>query len=625
MVKIYGEELKDITRESLNQMFWETVEKHGSITAVKYKSGDKFVGFDYRELGDKVRKLAQGLMSLGVQKEDKVSLLAQTRWEWVLSDFAILTAGGVTVTIYPTLPPNIIKHICSDSDSVAIIVENQEHLDNVMAVKDELPLLRHIISIEPVSSTEDNVLTVEEVIKKGEEFEKENPGAYKERWQSVQPDDLSSIVYTSGTTGLPKGTMLSHWNWRFNVYSAVQMTHFEEADELLCFLPLAHVYMRIVLFAGVWAGSVNYFSTTDRLAEDLPVVKPRAFVSVPRLFERVNIRLMEQINSGPAVRKSIFLWASDVARQVGQHQSRGLRLPSGLKFKHKLADRLVFSKIKERLGADRLRWTVSAGSALTRDLAFFFNGLGIKIMEGYGMTECAGPSNINPHDKIKPGTVGPPIPGVFEKIAEDGEILMKGDNLMQGYYKLPEETKISFTEDGWLKTGDIGEFDEDGYLVFKERKKHILVLSTGKNVAPLPIEESLKKSVWIDEAMVIGDDRKYVSTLLWPNYQMIIKYAEENTIPYDDSLIEYEEGPGGEQVPISIDPSLLKSEEIIKVIQKEVDEANKDFAVFEQTKKFAMAPRSLSVEKGEITPTLKLKRKEVQKIYQDLIEEMYQS
>ncbi len=624
-VIVRGKEMEEVSRESLNQMFWNSIEQYSELEAVKYRVGDEFLGYTYGEFGDKVRQLAQGLMSLGIKKEDKVSLLSETRWEWVLADFAILTAAGITVTIYPTLPSSLIKHIVQDSDSVAIILENQEQLDRLMEVVDDLEELKYIITIEETTRDRENILTLEEVMEKGKDFQANNPGLYEERWKSVAPDDLSSIVYTSGTTGLPKGTMLSHWNWRFNFYSVTQVFTFGPGDRLLAFLPLAHAYMRCVCLGIGGVGATTYFSLPERLAEDLPVVKPTAFVSVPRLFERVYQRILDQMEDASALRRRIFFWAASVAREIGKLQGKAEPVPAGLRLKHKLADRLVFSKLRKRMGVDQLRCAVSGGSALTKDLAYFFNGAGIIILEGYGMTENAAPANICPIEQIKPGTVGPPIPGTMEKIAEDGEILIKGDHVMKGYYKLPEETREVITEDGWLRTGDMGHFDEDGYLVFKERKKHLLVLSTGKNVAPLPMEDSLKKSAWIDEAIVIGDDRKFTSALIWPNYQLVLKYARENDINFDESLTEYETGQGGEEVPARVDSSLLENDLIRDIIENEAREAIKEFASYEQPKKFALVNQSLSVERGEITPTFKLKRKVIISKYSDLIEEIYQS
>lgn len=621
---IKGDKLETVERETLNDMLWKSIEKHANIDAVKLRSGNGFKSLSYREFGEDIRNLSQGLISLGIEKGDKVSILADTRYEWGLADFAIHTAGGVCVTIYPTLTAGKAKYIIENSDSKIVFVENQEQLDKIVQVYDELPDLQYIITIENTTKPLENVIVLEEAMELGKKFDKDNPGRYEEIWKSVKPDDLSSIVYTSGTTGLPKGAMISHWNWRFNITSVVSVVTFKAGLSLLAFLPLAHVYMRIVYFAAVYAGGTTYFSNPQQLADDLPKIRPDVFVSVPRLFERVNDRIVDQMNEGPGYKKKLFHWSAEVARQAGYFKSLGKPLPFKLQLKQKLADKLVYSKIREKMGVDKLKWTVSAGSALSKELAYFYSGLGILIIEGYGMTESSAPSNLNPVHLIKPGTVGPPLPGTMQKLADDGEILIKGDHVMQGYYKLPEETKASFTEDGWLKTGDIGMFDKDGYLTFKERKKHILVLSTGKNIAPLPMEEGLKKSRLVDDAVVLGDDRKFICALIQPAYDYIAEYAEKNNIDYNKKFTTYAEGTSGDQVIVKVDPALLENERIMSLYQEIVDEVNKGFENFEQIKRFRLLPDALSMEKGELTPTFKVKRNVVAENYEGFISGMYQ-
>lgn len=624
MKLVEGRKLGDVKRESINDLFWATVERYPDIIAARYRIGEEFSSLTYREMSEKVKNLALALISLGISKEDKVSLLSETRYEWVVSDFAILTAAGVTVTVYPTLSERTIKYIVDNSDSKIIIVEDKEQLDKVLSIRDQLPKLSHIIIIDDSGiDGEENVITLEKAYELGRRFGADNTGIYEETWRSVSPDDLSSIVYTSGTTGLPKGTMLSHWNWRFNVYAVVDLVEFNPGDTLLAFLPLAHVYMRLVYFAAAYSAATTYFSKPDTLAQDLPIIRPHCFVSVPRLFERVHNRLMETIHNSPALRRRIFRWAEAVAIEVGQTQSQWKEPSSGLKFKHRLADKLVFSKIRTRMGVDRLRWTCSSGSSLRKDLAFFFNGIGITIIEGYGMTEVAAPSNLNPVGRFKPGTVGPPLAGVKQRIAEDGEIQIKGDNVMMGYYKMPEETKAYFTADGWLKTGDIGYFDKDDYLVFGERKKHILVLSTGKNIAPLPIEEALKRSYLVEEAVVVGDNKKYVAALIQPTYQALLDYAREHNLEFDEKLTELREASTGDIVPVRVDEKLLNNEEILKMYERIVDKANKDFESYEQVKNFRLINEALTMEKEELTPTLKVKKNVISEKYKDLLNDIY--
>jgi len=624
MKVVKGRDLGDVKKETINDLFWNTVEEFPEITAVRYRGAEDFKSLTYSEIGDMVKNLGQALISLGIRKGDKVSLLSETRYEWTVADFAILTAAGVTVTVYPTLSERTIQYIVDNSDSKIIIVENREQLDKVLSIKDQLPKLEHTIVIEDLGEINgEKILTLEEAFEVGRRYGSDNPDTYKKAWSSVKPEDLSSIVYTSGTTGLPKGAMLSHWNWRFNVYAVVDLVDFDPGDSLLAFLPLAHVYMRLVYFAAVNAAATTYFSLPDTLAQDLPIIRPHCFVSVPRLFERVHNRLLETIHSSPPLRRKIFRWAEKTAIEMGKTKSRWEEPSSGLKSRHRLADKLVFSKIRERMGVDRLKWTCSSGSSLRKDLAFFFNGIGITIIEGYGMTEVAAPSNLNPIGRFKPGTVGPPLGNVMQRIADEGEIQIKGDNVMMGYYKLPDETKECFTEDGWLRTGDTGYFDEDDYLVFSERKKHILVLSTGKNVAPLPIEEEIKKSYWVEEAVVIGDNEKFVSALIQPSYQALLDYASEQKLDFDDSLTELREASTGEQVPVRIDKNLLEHEQVINIYKRVVEKANQAFDSHEQVKDFRIIGEALTMEREELTPTLKVKKSVIREKYKDIIEEIY--
>ncbi len=624
MKVVKGRSLGEIKRESINDLFWSTVERYPDVVAVRYRKGDAFTGHNYREIGEMVKNLSLGLISLGIAKDDKVSLLCETRYEWVVADFAILCAAGVTVTVYPTLSERTVQYIVDNSDSKIIVVEDREQMEKVLSVRDRLPKLTHIIVIDdPGEKPDDTVLTLEEASDLGRRYGADNPDIFEKTWRSVAPEDLSSIVYTSGTTGLPKGTMLSHWNWRFNVNAVVDLVDFEPGDSLLAFLPLAHVYMRLVYFAATNSAATTYFSKPDILAQDLPIIRPHCFVSVPRLFERVHNRLMETIHDSPALRRKIFRWAEDVAIEVGKTQSRWEEPSAGLKFKHRLADKLVFSKIRTRMGVDRLKWTCSSGSSLRKDLAYFFNGIGITIIEGYGMTEVAAPSNLNPVGRFKPGTVGPPLAEVQQRIAEDGEIQIKGDNVMMGYYKLPDETKAYFTEDGWLKTGDIGYFDKDDYLVFGERKKHILVLSTGKNVAPLPIEEALKRSYLVEEAVVIGDNERFVSALIQPTYQALLDYAKEQNIEFDEKQTELREASTGDIVPVRVDEKLINNEKVLQMYQRIVDKANENFESYEQVKKFRLIDEALTMEKEELTPTLKVKKNVIKDKYKKLVEDIY--
>ncbi|MBT9132980.1 MAG: Long-chain-fatty-acid--CoA ligase FadD15 [Firmicutes bacterium] len=615
-------------KTTINELFWNTVEQHPEIVAVCYRDGDSFAKITYREAGERAKTLSQGLLSLGLNKGDKVSLLSETRQEWGRADLAILTAGGVTVTIFPTLSPKTVQYIANHSDSKMIFVENQEQLEKVLSVWEQLPQLKQVIVFEPLRARpRANIHTLSEVMEIGRQFETSNPNRYEEVWRSVKPEDLSSIVYTSGTTGPPKGVMLSHWNWCFCANSSAQLIDLAPGEPALGFLPMAHVYARIAYFGALKSAATVYISSPKDLAENLPRVRPVTFISVPRLYKRFYDRIIERLESTTPplrrkIRKKIFFWAAAVARDMGEVKSRWEKPSLKLKLKHRLASP-VYWAIRKKAGMDRLRWTVSAGAALRKELAYFFNGIGLTILEGYGMTENTGPATLNPVGRFKPGTVGPPVPGVMVKIAEDGEILIKGDNLMQGYYKDPGATRDAFTEDGWLKTGDIGFFDKDNYLVFKERKKHLLVLSTGKNVAPLPIEEKLKHSRWVEEAIVIGDEEKFVAALLQPSYQFLLELARERNIEFSEELTKFGLNPAGEEVPIQVDEKLIHNNLIIEIFQKVIDQANPAFDDYEQVKVFRLLKNAVRIETGELTPTLKIKRSAIREKYKDLISEIY--
>ncbi len=626
MTIVKSEDLGDVKKETINDLVWNSIKVNPQITAFSYRNEGVLHEITYSQFGEKIQSFGLGLKYLGLQKGDRVSLLADTRYEWVLADYAIMGSGGVTVTIYPTLFTQSVQHIVEDSGSKIIILENQEQLEKVMHFWDSSSPLQYVIIMEPYSHMPQAVHSLDEIMERGNEFGQKHPNLFKKSMEAVEPDDLCTLVYSSGTTGLPKGVMLSHWNWRFNIYSMFtqsNMLQYKPGDALLAFLPLAHVYMRIVQFIGTHTGATTYFSTPAELSQNLPHIRPAGFGAVPRLWERIYERIHEEVKNSRVTRRIIFYWAADIAKEMGEARGNG-KIPSqGLKLKHSLANRLVFSRIRKATGLDRVQLTVSAGSALSRELAHFFNGLEINIVEGYGLTETAGPSNVNYPHRPKPGTVGPPLPGTLQKIAEDGEVLIKGDNVMQGYFNLPAETKEAFTSDGWFKTGDTGFFDEDNFLVFKERKKHLLVLSTGKNVAPQPIEDKLQESEWIEEAVVIGNDKKFVSALIQPNYKELLEFARQNNIEFNQEVTVYGQDQAGEEVPIYVDPSLLKNDKIRQLIQEEVDKANGHFNDFEQVKKFYLIENAISQDRGELTPTLKVKRNIILQNYASGVEEMY--
>ncbi len=633
--------------KTLSELFWNSVTRFSNLDAVKYRDQGGFSGFTFAEYGEKVKHLSLGLKSLGLDKGDKVSLFSRTRYEWAMSDLAIQTAGGVTVSIYPTLSSKTVQYIVHHSDSKMIVVENRKLLEQLLQLEGDLPQLQYIITIEDLGKPQENILSLAELMERGKEYICENMDIYEETWKSVQPDDLSSIIYTSGTTGPPKGVMLSHWNWVFTALASSQLTILKEGEPGMAFLPMAHVYMRLTYFTSVLGGATMYFTLPEHLAEDLVQIRPRGFPTVPRLFEQIYQRMIERVEEMPIHRRKIFNVAARHAREMGRLKSLGVetdildseerrelfdsgrltepivRLPLRRRFLHRLFDALVYKKVRETAGLDRLAYAVSGAASLSKDLAYFFSGIGIRIIEGYGLTETCAPGSANPIERIRPGTIGRPLPGSMIKLADDGEILIKGDHVMQGYYKMPEETREVFTEDGWFKTGDMGIFDDEAYLVFKERKKHIVVLSTGKNVAPLAIEERLKKSSWVGEAIVVGDDRKHVAALIQPSFDSLVDFARQNKIAFNEELTEKTLDAGGGEITAKVDPALLQHDMVLELYRSVLEEVNRDFDPHEQVRQCALLPEVLSEEKDEITPTLKVKRAKVIEKYAGLIEEIY--
>lgn len=591
-----------VEKKTLNQMFWDTVREHPEVKAIGYWDDGELRYLTYRDFGERVKALAKFLISKGLQKGDRVAIYADTRYEWEIADFAVLTAGGIVVTVHSVLNREQVEYILRDSESRFVFTE-RKYADNV-------PEGFEVFLLEEI-----NNLTSEVVEVSDEE--------YRKKWMDVKPDDVSSIVYTSGTTGEAKGAMLTHWNWVFNCHSVMSITPFYPSEPHICYLPLSHVYQRLVFFAGVLRAATAVFCTPQQFLETARAVKPVGLVVVPRILERVNAGIIERVESSSAFAKKLFFWSRKVAVEWGRRMSKGERFGLKLRIQRGIADRLVYGKIRDNLGLQRVRFVCSSAAELQKELAYMFNGMGIPVIEGYGMTETAAPVNLNPVGRFKPGTVGPPIPGVEEMIAEDGEILVRGDNVMKGYWKKDFETKKSFTEDGWFKTGDLGRFDEDGYLILLGRKKHIIVLDTGKNVSPVPIEEELLKNPLVGDAVIIGDKRPFVTALIVPNFERLIDLAEKKGLEYDREKIRVSKGVSGEEEITAIDDKLVENPVVLEVYQKIVDEVNERLAKHERIGKFRLLPESFTIDKGEITPTLKKRKHIILEHYKSLIEEMY--
>ncbi len=594
---------------TLTEMFLNTVKTHGSKMSLMAKVGGQYQGFSYQELGDRVKHFALGLASLGVKRGDRVALLSENRPEWAISDLAILSLGAINVPIYPTLIPKQIEYILNDSEAKLIITSSAEQTQKIVQILKDLPVLKYIIYMNPLEHPPTaQMFSFEQIAEKGREFGNARPDYYEQATKAVQPDDPCGIIYTSGTTGNPKGAILTHNNILSNVKGGVATLKISSEDTFLSFLPLCHVFERMAgHFCALSAGAtIAYAESIDTVAQNLGEVRPTIMTSVPRLFEKMYARVLENAAAGGAVKKRIFDWAIKTGQKYVEAQAQG-KTNGPLRFKYNLATRLVFSKLQERVGG-RLRFFISGGAPLPKDIGEFFHYAGIKILEGYGLTESSPVIAVNLEEKFKFGTVGPALKagGVEVKIADDGEILTRGPHVMKGYYKKPAETREVIDDEGWLHTGDIGFLDPDGYLVITDRKKNIIVTSGGKNIAPAPIENTMLTSPLIEQILVIGDRRKFLSALIVPNFEMLKPYAEEQNIQFKSN------------------EELIQQPQIIQYIATEIERLSGDLARFEQIKAFRLLPRLFTIEDGELTPTLKIKRKVVEEKYADLIESMYQ-
>ncbi|MEW6455991.1 MAG: long-chain fatty acid--CoA ligase [Acidobacteriota bacterium] len=587
----------------INDIFMNTTENYLKEDFIKYKKDGKYVNISTEDYKNLVRAVSLGLLSLGLRKGEKVVILSENRPEWIISDMAIILAEGVAVPIYSTLVPTQIQYIIEDSDAKIVFFSDEIQWEKLKKIKHELKQVQYFITFL-MSSPWEGIISFDDLMKKGEKLHQENPGLFNEKLKSSNPEDLVTIIYTSGTTGVPKGAMLSHNNFVSNILAIDEILKFSDKDVALSFLPLSHVLERMVSFTYLYKGiTVGFAENIEKVGENLLEIKPTVVVSVPRLFEKIYARVMDNVLSSSNLKKKIFFWAINTGKKYSKKILEKPRISFPLKFKYSMANKLVFSKIKEKTGG-RIRFFVSGGAPLSKEIGEFFFSMGIKILEGYGLTETSPVISVNREENFKFGTVGPPIPGVEVKIAEDGEILVKGPNVMKGYYKKEAETREAF-EGGWFHTGDLGRIDEDGFLIITDRKKDLIITSSGKNIAPQMVENIIKTSPYVSNVVCVGDKRSYISALIVPNFDKLKEVAKDKGFSFS-SLSE-----------------LVKDEYIINFMMGEIDRVCVDLAPFEKVKKIALLERDFLLEENEITPTLKVKRNIIEKKYEDLIDSLY--
>ena len=586
-------------------LFEQNLGKNISGIACATKRKGSWTTLSVNEFKEQVRYLSLGLHSLGVKKGDAVSIHSPNSSKWVLCDQAILSIGAVNVAIYTTQPTDQIVYILNDSKTVVHFVSTKQMFEGLSEHLLEVSTLKKIVFMEEATTTadEDQFMCFDSLIKLGKRIDQENPELFESLRSKVTSQDLANINYTSGTTGVPKGVMLSHYNLVSNTLSSLERLPFTttpDSSAVLSYLPLAHMIERIGAYLYTGAGAtIYYIDDLTEIKEDMQQIQPIFFATVPRLLEKIHTGLKSRGQELSGAKKSIYYWALKMAEYFDPETPlKGLN-----KVKWTIADALVYKKIREGLGG-KIEGTISAGAALHPTIMRFFNGIGIKCAVGYGLTETSPILTASLPNKIRIGSAGIPITGVSIRIAEDGEVQATGPNIMQGYFGKPKWTKEVITEDGWFCTGDIGYLDSDGWLFITDRKKDLFKLSTGKYVAPQPIENGLTKSPFIDQAVVVGIERKFCSALLYPDFARIQEHLDQKNIQVDSNNLSEE--------PL-----------VVTIIQQEVDKVNINLPPWEQIKKYQLLPQPLSIERGELTPKMSVRRQTVSNSYADLIEKIY--
>ena len=570
--------------------------------------GGKIDGLSSKELFEQIRDLSLGLASLGVATGDRVAILAESRLEWLQADLAILTAGAVTVPVYPTLSAGQARYILQDCGAKVVIVSTRAQLEKVQEVRHLLTALESIVVIdEAAASAGASVLSLADVAARGHQRLMGEWGAgreYRDAVRAITPEDLATIIYTSGTTGEPKGVMLTHGNLAANMRAATLVLDVDHEDTALSFLPLSHSFERMAAYVYIFAGATMIFAESfDTVGRDIVAVRPTIITGVPRVYEKMQARVMEKGQAGSAAKSAVFRWAIRAGVAKSAATLRG-RTPGPLtSLKASIADRLVFTKIRDGLGG-RIRYVVSGSAPLAVDTAEFFQAVGLPVIEGYGLTETSPILTVNPPAAPRVGTVGKAVSGVELRIAADGEILARGPNVMKGYFNKPEATADA-VKDGWFHTGDIGHVDAEGYLTITDRKKDLLVTSGGKKIAPQPIEAVLKRNPLVAEAILLGDRRKYAAALIVPEFAALERRLKDLGRPPADR------------------DALVTRPDVVALYQEIVDALNRELSQFERIKKIALIPAQFSIETGELTPTLKVKRRVVEERWREAIEGLY--
>jgi long-chain acyl-CoA synthetase len=594
--------------DTVVSMFRERAAKDPDRDALKAKRDGEWYGISWRSYEEAVRRAANGLLSLGIERGDKVAIISLNRPEWHEADLAVMSTGAVTVPIYVTNSPPQLAYITGHSESKAIFVENAGQLEKVQKTRGELPALQKVIIFDPEGATlDDFVMSWDQLLSAGDGYVAAEPNALEEHVSAIEPGDLATLVYTSGTTGPPKGAMLTHGNIVWTCGALDKVLHVTPDERKLSYLPLSHIAERMVgHFTHFYGGGETWFAESiDTLREDLGACKPTIFFGVPRVWEKFYAGIRALLDGLPDEQRELASQALQLGLKRVEAQQAGTSLPPELEEKYQEADKKLFALARAALGLDQATALVSGAAPINVEVLRFFHAIGLPVAEVYGQTEDNGPTSMNPPDKIKIGTVGPPIPGVEVKIADDGEVLVRGGNVGPGYYKQPEATKELIDAEGYMHSGDIGEFDADGYLRITDRKKDLIITAAGKNIAPQVIENLLKYSPWISQAVVIGDRRAFLTALITLDQEKVTQFAEQKSIAHKDFA------------------ELTQHPDIQQLVDNAVKEVNDQLARVEQIKKWIVLERDFAQEHDEMTPTMKVRRKAIVEKYADTIESMY--
>ena len=583
-------------KRTIERLWRDAVAAGRTTPAYLIQDGDEWRPLSWAEAAERVESYANGLLSLGVRKGDAFAILGSSRVEWALFDFALGSVGAIGAAIYANSSPKDAGYILAHSESIGVLCEDEAQRAKVESMRDDAPNVRHVLTYADL----------EDLAARGRAYAAEHPNALREAAERIEEGDLFTYIYTSGTTGPPKGCMISHLNYYAMVAVVDDLPNFTgPGDSMLLYLPLAHNFGRLMHLSGAYVGyAIAFLPDPLQAAAALPAVKPTVFPSVPRVYEKIHTAVVAKFDAETGVKRKLIDWALGVGGRVSALRRAGKPVPRGLLVQHRIADRLVYAKVKERLGG-RLRLAISGGAPLSAEIAEFFHSIDILLIEGYGLTECTTAASTNTQDDYRFGTVGRALPGTELKLADDGELLIRSETVFQGYYKDPEATAEVLGPDGWLRSGDIAEIDADGFVTITDRKKDIIVTAGGKNVAPQNLENDLKASKFISQAMVVGDRQPYIAALITLDPEALPAWAEERGLSTDME-------------------TLAGSDEVRALVQEIVDDVNAERSRYEQVKRFTILPRDFTMDDDELTPTLKLKRRVVAQHFGAELVELYE-